>query len=120
MLRTEHISRSTKKEKFLPLLGYEVCFLTLNELPPSSSLKHVFLDDAEFSSMHVKKSVVSCRCVSLLCYPQSGFQLEDVSMMSMVLTNHHGHGQIYRIGLSHFRGYLLFIQAYSQLDYAYG
>jgi len=44
MLRTEHISRSTKKEKFLPLLGYEVCFL-----------KHVFLDDAEFQSMHVKK-----------------------------------------------------------------
>ncbi|XP_048319238.2 uncharacterized protein LOC125418780 [Ziziphus jujuba] len=25
MLRTEHISRSTNKEKFLPLLGYEVC-----------------------------------------------------------------------------------------------
>ncbi|KAL2233310.1 UNVERIFIED_CONTAM: hypothetical protein Sindi_1511000 [Sesamum indicum] len=25
MLRTEHISRSTKRENFLPLLGYEVC-----------------------------------------------------------------------------------------------
>ncbi|KAJ8772166.1 hypothetical protein K2173_027343 [Erythroxylum novogranatense] len=25
MLRTEHISRNTKKENFLPLLGYEVC-----------------------------------------------------------------------------------------------
>ncbi|XP_059454145.1 uncharacterized protein LOC132184508 isoform X2 [Corylus avellana] len=29
MLRTEHISRSTKKEKFLPLLGYEVCVVAL-------------------------------------------------------------------------------------------
>ncbi|XP_061992428.1 uncharacterized protein LOC133710387 [Rosa rugosa] len=25
MLRTEHISRNTKKENFLPLLGYEIC-----------------------------------------------------------------------------------------------
>lgn len=25
MLRTEHISRNTKKESFLPLLGYEIC-----------------------------------------------------------------------------------------------
>ncbi|KAL3654490.1 hypothetical protein CASFOL_004171 [Castilleja foliolosa] len=25
MLRTEHISRSTKRENFLPLLGYEIC-----------------------------------------------------------------------------------------------
>ncbi|KAJ6687760.1 hypothetical protein OIU74_016452 [Salix koriyanagi] len=29
MLRTEHFSRSTKKENFLPLLGYEVCVLAL-------------------------------------------------------------------------------------------
>ncbi|XP_059641833.1 uncharacterized protein LOC132283824 [Cornus florida] len=29
MLRTEHISRSTKKENFLPLLGYEVCVTAL-------------------------------------------------------------------------------------------
>lgn len=29
MLRTEHISRSTDKEKFLPLLGYEVCVVAL-------------------------------------------------------------------------------------------
>lgn len=29
MLRTEHISRSTKKENFLALLGYEVCVVTL-------------------------------------------------------------------------------------------
>nr|POE74976.1 hypothetical protein CFP56_26554 [Quercus suber] len=29
MLRTEHISRSTKKENFLPLLGYEVCVVAL-------------------------------------------------------------------------------------------
>lgn len=27
MLRTEHISRSTKRENFLPLLGYEVSLL---------------------------------------------------------------------------------------------
>ncbi|KAJ7942986.1 Drug/metabolite transporter protein [Quillaja saponaria] len=30
MLRTEHISRSTKKENFLPLLGYEVCVVALS------------------------------------------------------------------------------------------
>ncbi|XP_062171066.1 uncharacterized protein LOC133876834 isoform X2 [Alnus glutinosa] len=30
MLRTEHISRSTKKEKILPLLGYEVCVIALS------------------------------------------------------------------------------------------
>ncbi|CAA0831251.1 Unknown protein [Striga hermonthica] len=29
MLRTEHISRSTKSENFLPLLGYEVCVVAL-------------------------------------------------------------------------------------------
>ncbi|KAK6134140.1 hypothetical protein DH2020_032090 [Rehmannia glutinosa] len=29
MLRTEHISRSTKRENFLPLLGYEVCVVAL-------------------------------------------------------------------------------------------
>ncbi|KAK1262899.1 hypothetical protein QJS04_geneDACA011911 [Acorus gramineus] len=29
MLRTEHISRTTKKEKFLALLGYEVCVVAL-------------------------------------------------------------------------------------------
>lgn len=29
MLRTEHISRSTDKENFLPLLGYEVTIRTL-------------------------------------------------------------------------------------------
>lgn len=29
MLRTERISRSTKKENFLPLLGYEVCVVAL-------------------------------------------------------------------------------------------
>ncbi|XVF43617.1 hypothetical protein PTKIN_Ptkin02bG0054600 [Pterospermum kingtungense] len=29
MLRTEHISRSITKEKFLPLLGYEVCIVAL-------------------------------------------------------------------------------------------
>ncbi|XP_052180416.1 uncharacterized protein LOC127793751 [Diospyros lotus] len=29
MLRTEQISRSTKKENFLPLLGYEVCVVAL-------------------------------------------------------------------------------------------
>ncbi|XVE74687.1 hypothetical protein DITRI_Ditri12bG0037300 [Diplodiscus trichospermus] len=29
MLRTEHISRSTNKENFLPLLGYEVCAVAL-------------------------------------------------------------------------------------------
>ncbi|XP_022776425.1 uncharacterized protein LOC111318054 [Durio zibethinus] len=29
MLRTEHISRSTNKENFLPLLGYEVCIVAL-------------------------------------------------------------------------------------------
>ncbi|OMO60618.1 Drug/metabolite transporter [Corchorus capsularis] len=29
MLRTEHISRSTSKENFLPLLGYEVCVVAL-------------------------------------------------------------------------------------------
>uniref|UniRef100_A0A6N2KQT7 EamA domain-containing protein n=1 Tax=Salix viminalis TaxID=40686 RepID=A0A6N2KQT7_SALVM len=29
MLRTEHFSRSTKRENFLPLLGYEVCVLAL-------------------------------------------------------------------------------------------
>ncbi|KAI3466978.1 hypothetical protein Pfo_023641 [Paulownia fortunei] len=29
MLRTEHISRSTKRENFLPLLGYEVCIVAL-------------------------------------------------------------------------------------------
>ncbi|KAI4357633.1 hypothetical protein L6164_001570 [Bauhinia variegata] len=29
MLRTEHISRSIKKEKFLPLLGYEICVVAL-------------------------------------------------------------------------------------------
>ncbi|XP_039127318.1 uncharacterized protein LOC120263469 isoform X2 [Dioscorea cayenensis subsp. rotundata] len=30
MLRTEQISRSTKKEKFLPLLGYEVCVVAFS------------------------------------------------------------------------------------------
>ncbi|KAB1205732.1 hypothetical protein CJ030_MR7G028083 [Morella rubra] len=30
MLRTEHISRSTKKENFLALLGYEVCIVALS------------------------------------------------------------------------------------------
>ncbi|KAK2971338.1 hypothetical protein RJ640_026055 [Escallonia rubra] len=30
MLRTEHISRKTDKEKFLPLLGYEVCVVALS------------------------------------------------------------------------------------------
>ncbi|ESW25398.1 hypothetical protein PHAVU_003G032200 [Phaseolus vulgaris] len=29
MLRTEHISRSISKEKFLPLLGYEICVVVL-------------------------------------------------------------------------------------------
>ncbi|KAK1567986.1 hypothetical protein Q3G72_019007 [Acer saccharum] len=29
MLRTEHISRSTNKKNFLPLLGYEVCVIAL-------------------------------------------------------------------------------------------
>ncbi|KDP38068.1 hypothetical protein JCGZ_04711 [Jatropha curcas] len=29
MLRTEHISRSTSKKKFLPVLGYEVCVVAL-------------------------------------------------------------------------------------------
>ncbi|XP_059655383.1 uncharacterized protein LOC132302517 [Cornus florida] len=29
MLRTEHISRSTNKDNFLPLLGYEVCVIAL-------------------------------------------------------------------------------------------
>ncbi|KAL2546174.1 uncharacterized protein Fot_15407 [Forsythia ovata] len=29
MLRTEHISRSTSKENFLPLLGYEICTVSL-------------------------------------------------------------------------------------------
>lgn len=29
MLRTEHIARRTKKEKFLPLLGYEVCVVAV-------------------------------------------------------------------------------------------
>ncbi|PON66659.1 EamA domain containing protein [Trema orientale] len=29
MLRTEHIARHTKKEKFLPLLGYEVCVVAV-------------------------------------------------------------------------------------------
>ncbi|KAK0587942.1 hypothetical protein LWI29_031611 [Acer saccharum] len=29
MLRTEHISRSTKKENLLPLLGYEICVVAL-------------------------------------------------------------------------------------------
>lgn len=29
MLRTEHISRSTSRENFLPLLGYEVCIVAL-------------------------------------------------------------------------------------------
>ncbi|KAL5815482.1 hypothetical protein ACOSQ4_026123 [Xanthoceras sorbifolium] len=29
MLRTEHISRSTKNENFLPLLGYEICIVAL-------------------------------------------------------------------------------------------
>ncbi|RDX64894.1 hypothetical protein CR513_56498, partial [Mucuna pruriens] len=29
MLRTEHISRSISKEKFLPLLGYEICIVVL-------------------------------------------------------------------------------------------
>lgn len=30
MLRTEHISRSTNKENFLPLLGFEVCVVALS------------------------------------------------------------------------------------------
>lgn len=30
MLRTEHISRSTAKENFLPLLGYEICVVTIS------------------------------------------------------------------------------------------
>ncbi|KAJ4974987.1 hypothetical protein NE237_008161 [Protea cynaroides] len=29
MLRTEHISRNTKKDNFLPLLGYEVCVVAI-------------------------------------------------------------------------------------------
>ncbi|MHA4892982.1 hypothetical protein, partial [Enterococcus faecium] len=29
ILRTEQLSRSTKKENFLPLLGYEVCVVAL-------------------------------------------------------------------------------------------
>ncbi|BFG17222.1 hypothetical protein CerSpe_034960 [Prunus speciosa] len=29
MLRTEHISRNTKRENFLPLLGYEVCVVAI-------------------------------------------------------------------------------------------
>ncbi|XP_024019434.1 uncharacterized protein LOC112091018 [Morus notabilis] len=29
MLRTEHIARNTSKEKFLPLLGYEVCVVAV-------------------------------------------------------------------------------------------
>ncbi|KAG8366732.1 hypothetical protein BUALT_Bualt17G0110000 [Buddleja alternifolia] len=29
MLRTEHISRNTKRENFLPLLGYEICVVAL-------------------------------------------------------------------------------------------
>ena len=32
ILRTEHISRSTSRENFLPLLGYEVVYLILSEL----------------------------------------------------------------------------------------
>ncbi|KAL5553430.1 hypothetical protein UlMin_040831 [Ulmus minor] len=30
MLRTEHIARNTKKEKFLPILGYEVCVVAVS------------------------------------------------------------------------------------------
>lgn len=41
-------------------------------------------------------------------------------MVLMALTNQHGHGQNYGIGLSHFHGCLLYILAYSLLDYAYG
>lgn len=32
MLRTEHISRSTKRENFLALLGYEVCVIALSSI----------------------------------------------------------------------------------------
>jgi hypothetical protein len=125
IFRNSHASNWTyikkhKEWKVLTTSRIRGSFPFPDGLAPLSSLKHVFLDDAEFQSMHVKKSMVSCRCVSLLCYPQSGLQWEDGLILSMVLTNHHGHGQIYRIGLSHFHGYLLFIQAYSQLDYAYG
>lgn len=41
-------------------------------------------------------------------------------MVLMALTNQHAHGQNYGIGLSHFHGCLLYILAYSLLDYAYG
>ncbi|KAL0326889.1 UNVERIFIED_CONTAM: hypothetical protein Sangu_1766900 [Sesamum angustifolium] len=60
MLRTEHISRSTKRENFLPLLGYEVCVVALlstiwyfiegwfsggiQELNPSSWTWEIILD----------------------------------------------------------------------------
>lgn len=58
MLRTEHISRNTKKENFLALLGYEVCFPALNVLPSSSAPKHGYLDGADFQSMHINKPMV--------------------------------------------------------------
>ncbi|CAH2066654.1 unnamed protein product [Thlaspi arvense] len=32
MLRTEHISRTTAKDKFLPLLGYETCVVALSSM----------------------------------------------------------------------------------------
>lgn len=56
MLRTERISRSTKKEKFLALLGYEVVYLTMNETTFNSLHATCLLDlwNFNFSILHVE------------------------------------------------------------------
>jgi hypothetical protein len=48
MLRTEHISRSTKKEDFLPLLGYEVSLYhvpmyLIQKEPKKKKKNHLFI-----------------------------------------------------------------------------
>lgn len=76
MLRTERISRSTKKENFLPLLGYEVAYLSEKELFSYDSFHAQKIFNFQFSIFQVctlNNFVVSFRFVLLLCCLRSGF-----------------------------------------------
>lgn len=79
MLRTEHISRSTKKENFLAILGYEVVNATCK-----SSIFSV--DNLSFSYLEQFTWFIF-RSVLWPSYPQSGFLLEGGLMVPKVPTN---------------------------------
>ena len=70
MLRTEHIARNTDKEKFLPLLGYEVSGLSVWVLN-KCNLLNLVLNIERFQG-----SEVLFRYVLLLSHQQYGILLE--------------------------------------------